>query len=62
MFPPSIKSSKFSNEVFHAKFDFQYFVKEISTERKSGKQTLQYIYSDMSKNGENRWFGCDVLA
>ena len=29
MFPPSIKSSKFSTEVLHTKFDLQYFVKEM---------------------------------
>ena len=58
MFPPSIKSSKFSTEVLHTKFQLQYFVKNCSAERKFGKQSLQYIYSNMSKNGENRWFGC----
>ena len=32
--------------------------RKCSTKRKFGMQTLQYIYSNMSKNGENRWFGC----
>ena len=33
MFPPSIKSSKFSTEVLHTEFDLLYFVKEMFNRR-----------------------------
>ena len=50
MFPWSINSSKFPIEVLHIKIDLPYFVQEMFKiwQAKSG---------NMSKNGENRWFG-----
>ena len=57
MFVLSINSGKFSTEVLHTKFDLHILSRKCSTERKFGRQTLQYMYSNMSKNGENRWFG-----
>ena len=56
-FPLSINSSKFSTEVLHTKFDLPYLSRKCSTERKFGRQSLQYKYSNMSKSGENHWFG-----
>ena len=55
IFPLSINSSKFSTEVLYTKFDI--LSGKCSTERKFGEQSLQYMYSNMSKNGDNRWFG-----
>ena len=52
MFPLSIKSSTFSIEVLKTKISsliFNILSRKFSTERKFAKQSLQYIYSNMSK-------------
>ena len=56
LFRLSVRSRKFSNEVLHVKFDLQSFVKGIyldilscSDERKFGIESLQYLFSVMSR-------------
>ena len=56
MFPLSVNSSKFSTEVLYTKFDLPYFVKEMSNWKEIWQESLHHICSNMSKNGENRWF------
>ena len=51
------KKSHVVRPVLHTKFELQYFIKECSTETKVGTKTLQYLYTNISKNGGNRWFG-----
>ena len=57
LFPLSIKSSKFSNEVLHSTFELQFLPGNVQLKGNLACKVFS-TYSKVSKNRENRWFGC----
>ena len=57
MFPLSINSASCQLKFFISSLIFNILSRKSLTERRFGRQSLQYMYSNMSKNRENRWFG-----
>ena len=57
MIRPQYQAS-FQMKFFMSSLTFNILSQKCSDERKFGIESLQYLYSIMSKNGGNRWCGC----